>query len=624
MTGLYTFDSLNATLQKIKEDKRDFGGVSIIAIGDLFQLPPVNGRLLWEMGIPKVQNRIKRIHKDNQKNKLPKGNQFEGNPLAENVWFRFKFFELQEIMRQKDEKDWAEFLNRLREYPLTDEDKNYIKEQIIPRDSPIKHDASYITLTNERAKQINNAWFKMAPAENRLIIKAKNIFHEMENVSNADILESMTRCDTNNPQLVQNLPPELELAFDHEYDFIKNLDTLDGLTNGTPCFFKMYQKESSKGDLVWVDPQDAKVGKAWKQMYQSLYAEGNNNVDKRLYPDGIPRTWLPVPRTSLKTSLHFTRSQFPLRPAKARTVNRTQGATMQKIVVDFSGTYKGPEHCHYVAYSRCPKKSNVFILGEDGFAAKKIRHKYECVIEMARLRTKCILSLSLPCLFNMQNEYNSIMFLNAQSACRKFQALENDWNVKGSVVFGIADTQFEEGRERHMSSFSAPEVFASNNEHLNLGLAVYSKLNYNKNMVKHFATQGVTKATLISLTYDKFFVSNDRNININVSFVYVLPNSSNRIYVELASFINSMMIDNTKIIILGDFNRSPEKMNECFAKHLIDSKIKQQIRHPTHNQNSILDQIYTNVDVKGIKCGILDSLTKTDHRPVYISIKKKF
>lgn len=37
-------------------------------------------------------------------------------PLATNLWTDlFKMFELTEIMRQKDDKDFAELLNRLRE-----------------------------------------------------------------------------------------------------------------------------------------------------------------------------------------------------------------------------------------------------------------------------------------------------------------------------------------------------------------------------------------------------------------------------------------------------------------------------------------------------------------------------
>ena len=194
----------------------------------------------------------------------------------------------------------------------------------------------------------------MSPACNQKVVHAIDVPHPNHVISEATILmniETAQRTD------VQNLPKKLELALGHEYDFVINLDTLDGITNGTPCFVQMYQENSSKGDLVWVDPRDESIGKSWKQSHSSLYAEGNLAIDYHAYPAGIPNTWLPIPRYVLRHSgLHFTRKQFPLRPSKARTVNRTQGATLEKIVVDFSDVRKGTEHCHYVAFSRCPKK----------------------------------------------------------------------------------------------------------------------------------------------------------------------------------------------------------------------------------------------------------------------------
>ena len=86
---------------------------------------------------------------------------------------------------------------------------------------------------------------------------------------------------------------------------------------------------------------------------------------------------MPVLRHTIPCkSKHFTRKQFPLLASKSRTVNRTQGATLRKIVIDFSDKRGQTAHCHYVAFSRCPSKGNVSILGTEGLAESKIRHDF--------------------------------------------------------------------------------------------------------------------------------------------------------------------------------------------------------------------------------------------------------
>ena len=99
MTGLFVFDSLNTILQKIKGDKRDFGGVSIIAIGDLFQLPPVKMFCIYSM----INQRIN------------------------DPWLKFKLHELTEIVRQSGDPVFAALLLRLREGKQTADDIIEIK-----------------------------------------------------------------------------------------------------------------------------------------------------------------------------------------------------------------------------------------------------------------------------------------------------------------------------------------------------------------------------------------------------------------------------------------------------------------------------------------------------------------
>ena len=107
MVGSTMFNiQINNRLKDIKGSKEDFGSVSIIAIGNLFQLEPVMDRYIFK-------------NLDNSDYAI----------LPPNKWQEhFKMFELEEIMRQKDSKVFAEILNRLREGNHTENDILKLKE----------------------------------------------------------------------------------------------------------------------------------------------------------------------------------------------------------------------------------------------------------------------------------------------------------------------------------------------------------------------------------------------------------------------------------------------------------------------------------------------------------------
>ena len=73
---------------KKRRGKNDYyGGVSILAVGDFYQLPPVGGEMLTS----------------------------PGSIYAATYWTpHFNIVELTEIMRQKDDASFAKMLNRLR------------------------------------------------------------------------------------------------------------------------------------------------------------------------------------------------------------------------------------------------------------------------------------------------------------------------------------------------------------------------------------------------------------------------------------------------------------------------------------------------------------------------------
>jgi hypothetical protein len=68
-------------------------------------------------------------------------------------------------------------------------------------------------------------------------------------------------------------------------------------------------------------------------------------------------TQFPVGRTK---SAQVVRKQFPLRPASAKTVHRSQGDTQTQIVVNLNSNRAFP-HIHYVALSRVTTIEGLYI-----------------------------------------------------------------------------------------------------------------------------------------------------------------------------------------------------------------------------------------------------------------------
>ena len=112
MVGNKTLSFIDARLQQLTGTKAVFGGLSVIAVGDLYQLKPVGDKLICldlETG---------------------------ASSQARNLWKElFTMFELVDIMRQKDDLDFAHLLNRLRLNEMTEEDKKKLQTRIVDRDT---------------------------------------------------------------------------------------------------------------------------------------------------------------------------------------------------------------------------------------------------------------------------------------------------------------------------------------------------------------------------------------------------------------------------------------------------------------------------------------------------------
>ena len=201
MTGGFDNDNCNNNLKKIKHCEDDYGGLSVIDVGDFFQLPPVDQGSVFS-----------RIFKQ-----------------PADPWLKFRLHELKQIVRQSDDPDFAQLLNRVREGNFREEDVEEIKNLANTDTSEWQaHSTMYMTnhLVN---KENNSAIFDMANKNNTNIItiQAKD--------SRSDITTG--RCPVDIPLDVPisktgNLIKEFKCCLGARVMPTYNQDTSDGLING--------------------------------------------------------------------------------------------------------------------------------------------------------------------------------------------------------------------------------------------------------------------------------------------------------------------------------------------------------------------------------------------------------
>lgn len=342
MTSMEHLFQIDERLKQIFKSRQDFGGRSILVVGDFNQMEPVMAK--WIFDEPTKGNNV-----------------IAGNQL----WKKFRLFELTECMRQKHDIPFAEALNRLAIGRCNDKDIALFKSREIQNNGLVPPSSSIrLKYSNSDVSCYNQKVLDSLCTEG--IISFAN--DRVQGRGNKEHHGAIRAAAKKLPlQKTQNLPLELKLKLSARYMMTVNCDTSDGLVNG------------AIGTLQKITYGKTKDGKT---VPLKLWINFQKDVGTKLKARTIfrstaePNTWVPICQEKRLIhswpgrNLEVVRSQFPFVPAEAITIHKSQGSTFKEVTVSIQYITKAgklrtiPRRALYVAFSRCTSLSGLYIDGE--------------------------------------------------------------------------------------------------------------------------------------------------------------------------------------------------------------------------------------------------------------------
>ena len=602
MVGNRMMAFIDQRLQDVYNSNHPFGGSSVIAFGDLFQLPPVLDSFVFA--------------------DLSKTRQADDySALAPNLWKdNFMMFELKQIMRQQDCIPFADLLNRLREGNHTAADIDLLATRSITPASPsYPLTAQHLFRTNMEVDAHNCRVFDTSPYQKFTVSAVDSVVGAVSKDMASRVL-AMIPSDTR--KTVQ-LPGKLQLVLEGRYELSSNVNVADGLANGTSGVIKKVDlagAESRASGIVWVDFGDS-VGVQTRTDNRSLYKLG------------ISPQWVPVHPISRQFQVgrsrncQVMRKQFPLRHSAAKTIHRAQGDTLDEVVVDFSSSRK-QAHIHYVGLSRVRKLEGLHILN---LCHGKIHISPDVQQEMAELRDRRQLPLSLPRIYCLNSQLIKVAFLNARSVHAHFQSIVTDQSLMACHVHMYCET-FMNSEEMRCGTYNidgySSLIYPSQcpmGSRPHYGLALYSSL-------------PIVHSQQLASIQDRPVVSNiecvlivvqlSTDIYLNVACLYRRPSTPlhelQRVLQALLTHLHELHSTGPAHqydLIVGDFNVDLTEQSNIRTMNQLLPNYRQLVTDPTTDYQSIIDHVYTDIPAEGIDCFTGESFF-SDHKPIFVTLTK--
>ena len=329
------FEMMNQICQKALENTLPFGGITVVLVGDLFQLPPI-------VSDDAVYEYLKREYG---------GIYFFNSHIIQKELDNIKLFELAKSYRQQNDSEFVKILDEFRK-PMSEKRKVQVINEINRRvvdDKDLPKDAVYIASSNEEVRNVNTKKLEELPGV-KTTIDAENVIRKRNSDETVTLKHSELPSKEDIREIIVPSAYDSQLIFKIGARVVltkssKRMGYINGdfgtILDFNGDYFTILL-DKHKMSIMCPNPNDRyKASQKTEYRYEMIYDEQKHKLVR-------------------KTPFVQRTNQFPIKLAYAFTIHKAQGQTYNQVIIDLKSHIFAPGQL-YVALSRARSLQDLYL-----------------------------------------------------------------------------------------------------------------------------------------------------------------------------------------------------------------------------------------------------------------------